>query len=395
MQGQAVSQRLLILHFSLFQLGASLVGGFIGAFLLQSGFSLAAALACYAAYLAMRAVLRFASLELVRRTGYRCALVAGASLVGLQFLPLLHADRPLWLAAWMLCVAVGEALYWPIYHAATAVCGDSTTRGRQVGLRTTIGTLINVAGPLAGAALLTGCGPAATFGLAAGTTLLSTLPLSLLPAIPAGPVPSLRETLLAPDRLALATFAADGWLSSGLVIAWPMILFSALGSHYQALGAINAAAGLAGALVSWLCGRSIDRGRREVMLNAVCLLLAAGFALRAAAAWWPDAAAVASLTGAAVNALYVPVVMSLLYERAQRSGAAFSFHFAAEGGWDLGAVSGCLVAAALASACADASALAVLPAVAGVSLVHRCVRIGHRAAPRAVAALPSVEPLAA
>ena len=378
--------RLLTIHFAFFQSGASLAGGFIGAYLLRSGFSLAAALAAYAAYLILRSGLRFASLELVRHLGYRPALLLGIALVGLQFLPLLHADRPAWLAAWMFCIAFGESLYWPIYHAAVAVAGDSETRGRQIGLRTLIATAINVVAPLAGACLLTRYGPAADFAIAASLTILAILPLLFLHMDAAGPVPSVRHALRGADRLSLIAFAADGWMSSGLFIAWPMILFCSLGSHYEAFGASNAAAGIAGAAASYLCGRGIDRGQHRSYLNGVCLLLVAGLVMRSAAAWSPLAAAAANLTGAAIGALYTPVLMSTIYDRAKRSGAAFRFHFAAEAGWDIGVVLGCLTGALLAWLCRGTPSIVVLPSIAGIALVYRCIRLPSRVA--ASAAMP-------
>ncbi len=364
--------RLLTIHFALFQSGASLAGGFIGAYLLTCGFSLPAALAAYALYLALRSCLRFASLEVVRRVGYKRALVFGTAIVALQFLPLMHAEHRCCLMAWMVCVALGESLYWPVYHAA--VSGDPESRGRQIALRTTISTLISVLAPLSGACLLTRFGPAADFGIASSLTLLAALPLAVLSAAPAGPVPALRGALAGADLRSLLAFAGDGWLSSGVFIAWPMIMFASLGSHYEAFGASNAVAGIVGAAASTLCGRGIDRGQRDTYLNGVCLMLMAVLMMRSAAAFSPWAAALANLTGAAVGALYTPVLMSTIYDRAKRSGAAFRFHFAAEAGWDLGAVSGCLAAALLALLCRHAPSLAILPAAAGIFLIHPCIR---------------------
>ena len=364
-------QRRLTLHYILFQAAAALAGGFIGAYLLQVGFSLSAALGAYAAYLAARSVLRFAALAVIRRTGYRVAFGLGTTIVALQFLPLIHAERPWCLAAWIGCVALGEAFYWPIYHATMAIQASQETRGRQVAARTTILIMLTIAGPLAGAALLTRAGPAASFGLATALTLLSVLPLRRL-SIQAGPVPTWRETLHIGDPTALAAFAADGWLSAGLIIAWPMILFTAVGAHFTTLGALNAAAGLVGAIASQFCGRGIDRGHRATYLNSVCALLAAGLVLRAFASWSAVAASVANLTGGAVTALYAPVLMSVIYDRAKRSGEMFRFHFLMEAGWDVGAVTGCLAAAAVAYVWP--ASLAVLPAMVAIPIVYYCVR---------------------
>ncbi len=369
---QQSEQRFFTLHFVLFQAAAAMAGGFIGAYLLKCGFSLAAALVAYGGYLAVRSVFRFVALAAVRRVGYQRGLMLGTAVVGLQFIPLMWAQHLGCLLAWMGCVAMGEAFYWPVYHATMATQADEGNRGRQVAQRTTILTILTIVGPLVGAALLTRFGPVVSFGTATLLTTLSVLPLFALRRISLGAVPTWRETWQGADVIALAAFSADGWMSSGLLIAWPMVLFTSVGSHFATLGALNAAAGAVGAVASHFCGRGIDRGQRGSYLNTVCWLLFGSVLIRALASWSPLAASVANLSGAAVTAMYTPVLMSVIYDRAKRSGAIYRFHFIMEAGWDAGAVSGCLVAAGVAMV-APAS-LVVLPAMGAILVIHRCVR---------------------
>jgi MFS family permease len=380
---------LLTLHYAFYQLSVALAGGFVGAYVLKLGFSLPAALVLYATLLVVRFGLRFVALGVVRRLGLRAAIVAGAALAALQFLPLMLADDPAWLLAWLLVVSLAESLYWPVYHAAAAVIGGAS-RGRELGIRTAVGALVGVLGPLAGGLLLSRFGPVVDFGVAAMLALLSVLPLMRLREIAAGPIPNLRQSVHSVDRAALATFAADGWMASGLAMAWPMVLFLALGSHYEAFGAANAVAGLVGAATGIVCGRAVDRGDRERYLVLVCAALALGFVLRVGAGWSPIAATIANATGAAVMGLYVPVLMSVIYDRAKQSGEAYKFHFSAEAGWDVGAASGCLAAALLAWATGLPS-LAVLPASLGVLGIYWCVHtrpapVAHPLPPRLRAA---------
>jgi MFS-type transporter involved in bile tolerance (Atg22 family) len=291
----------------------------------------------------------------------------------LQFLPLFQADRLPFFMLWLVIVSVAEALYWPVYHAAVAVTGDSQRRGAELGMRTAAGAVIGVVGPLAGGVLLQRFGAQVDFALAAVLMAVSVLPLFKLARIDAGPAPSAKDPMQGLNRTALIAFAADGWMASGLAMVWPMVLFMSLGQHYEALGLANSTAGLAGAVAGLICGKAIDRGGQERYLVVVSLALGATFLLRACASWSPAAATIGNSMGAVAMGLYAPLLMSVIYERAKESGKAYCFHFAAEGGWDLGAVLGCL-AAALVAWLAPPPSLAMLPSLIGVAVLYHCLR---------------------
>ena len=360
-------------HFALHQAATALAGAFIGAYLLRSGLTLPAALLVYAGLYAARVGVRAAVLPLVRRVGYRGAMALGAGLGVLQFPSLLLAENPAWLVVWVATVSFAEATYWPVFHAAAAVLGEEGQRGREIAERQVVGLGVSVLCPLFGGWLLGAYGPAVDFGVAACFAALSLVPLATLGPVQAGPVPSARDSVRSADPIGTLAFAADGWICAGLGIAWLMVLFSSLGERYEALGMTAALGAVVGAASGVLSGRCIDRGGRRRMVPWVASALAAGIALRAAEGWVPVGPGVLHATGAAIGALWGPVLMSVLYDRARRSGSAYRYHLAAEAGWDLGACLGCLAAASVAWATGVPS-LALLPAVFGVAAVAACLR---------------------
>jgi MFS family permease len=364
--------RLLTIHSGLYQLSVSLAGGFVGAFLLKLGFTVAQALLVYAGLLAARLAMRFCALALVRRVGYKYAIMLGAALSALQFVSLADARQWHWLLAWALTVSLAESIYWPIYHCASAVVGYNAM-GRELGIRAALTSIISVVGPALGGVMLAKYGPTLDFAIASVVTVLSVLPLIFLKRILAGPVPEIRRSLRASDSFGMIVFAADGWVSSGITITWPMILFVSLGSRYDALGLANAAAGLVGALAGLYCGKAIDRGGRARYVLWVSLALAIGIAIRSTANWSPHAATLANAAGAAATGFYVPILMSIMYEGAKRSAGAYAFHFAAEGGWDVGAAVGCIAAAVVAMSGAPVS-MAVIPSALGVAVLYGIFR---------------------
>jgi MFS family permease len=364
--------RLLTLHCVLWSLAMSLASGFVGAYLLHIGFGIATTIAMYAALLAVRFGLRAIMLPIVRHLGMNKALLLGTFIVAFQFAPLVRADEPLWLCVWILVVSAGECIYWPIFHAANAMCGGGGRRGRQIAFRQMATTAISVVGPVAGGTLLTRMGPGAEFGIATFLCLLSTLPLLWFGEINLGRVPSMRQSVIGADPVGLCAFAADGWMCAGTGIAWSLILFTTLGSSYDTLGWASSAAAVAGALAGLAVGAAIDRGHREILSRLVTVGLLLGVVMRVASGWAPWVAFAANALGAAVGGLYVPVLMSVVYDRAKRSGSAYQFHLSTEAGWDAGAILGCLASAAVVVSGAPPT-LAVLPAALGVMVIQCCV----------------------
>jgi len=123
-----------------------------------------------------------------------------------------------------------------------------------------------------------------------------------------------------------------------------------------------------------LLGRHVDagHGRRGVAIafSALALVLAA----RVASVGTPWLAVATNAASAIVGCLLVPVQMVPVYNLAKRSPCALRFHIAAEGGWDIGHVAGCLVAAgaiARGATLAEVIPLGFLAVVAQVLLLRR------------------------
>ena len=367
---------LMLMHLAFIQIAWASGGAFAGVYLLKVGFSLPQALAAYAGIMCVRFFLRFAGIEIVRCLGYRRALAVGTMLCAGEFFTLIGADSVPGLVGWILVSALAEACYWPLHHAVTAATCAEGVRGRQIGLRQAVTALMSVAGPLLAGTLLARVGPATAFAASAAMCLAGLVPVLLMSEIAAGPVPSLRQALRGADRLSALLFAMDGWICSGFIIAWALVLFGALGSSYEAFGWTGAAAAIASAAASLLCGRALDRGKRQRYLVLACAATAGSVLLRAFSFGSPTLSVIAALSGAAVPALYVPVTMSVIYGRAKASGRAYGFHLTLESAWDCGVVAGILAAACVALG-SPVPSLCVLPSVLGVAVVYVCVSRVH------------------
>lgn len=322
-------------------------GVFIFTFMLHAGVSVPATLASFAAILLGRFCLRPLILPLGKRFGLKPLVIAGSLIVACQY-PVLAEVRGLNVWFYALCVvtAIGDTLYWPAYHAYFASLGDAQHRGHQVAMREAISAVVGIVAPLAGAWTLVTAGPRIAFAAVAVVQVLSALPLLGAPNVG---VKSAAPGVFRAARAGFALFALDGWMGACFYYVWQVALFISLGRSLTGYGGAMALAALVGAVAGLVVGRHIDRGggRRAVVLAYTAT---AGLAvLRALSVGSPWLAVAANAPGPLVAALLLTAEMTAVYNLSQASPCPFRFHILTEGGWDLGAASGALVAAALAA----------------------------------------------
>jgi len=286
--------------------------------------------------------------------------------------PFLAAIHGVGFALLLVCLvaALGDTIYWSSYHAYFAALGDHEHRGHQIGAREALSAVVGIASPLATGWMLVAFGPSVAFGAAAFALLLAALPLLWTPnvavarAAPGAFKAAIPGTLL---------FIADGWTTAGVYFTWQIALFLSLGKSFLAYGGALAAAALVGALSGLVLGRHIDRGHGARAVWLALGLIALVVLLRAMAVDRAALAVIANAVGSFAACLYIPTLMTALYNQSKRAPCPLRFQVAAEGGWDIGAGVGALVAALLIGFGAPLSAgiLLALFGVAGAFVLLR------------------------
>jgi len=336
----------LAVHSTLHQLAWAISSAFSAVFLLRQGLSPAAIFLCLAAIIAARFAVRPAALATVRAIGLRSTLIIGTFLYGVQspLLALVHGPGAA-LLIFCAVAALAQAFYWTSYHAMFATIGDAASRGSQVGWREVLVGVAGIVGPAISGIMLTVAGPGAAFGAAGVIEFAAIAPLFGMIEPP--PAPRTTQDAFFFYKRGALLLGSDGWIFNISAWAWGLIMFRGLDARYDAFGGTLAAAALAGALGGMVLGRFIDKGhaRRAAWINAATL---AG-ALIAKAICGADAVTIITVAvgTTALGGLYVPSLMTAIYNEAKASGSALRFHFAAEIGWDVGGSLACLTAAAL------------------------------------------------
>jgi MFS family permease len=244
--------------------------------------------------------------------------------------------------------SLSQVFYWTCYHVFFASLGDIEHRGKQIGARQALSAVAGVIGPAAGGIMLTNFGPWIAFGAAAAIQVAAVYPL-LHVEEPKITQPSPRGAFAA-ARMGILLFFADGWIQNGSATAWSIVMFQALAQRFDNFGGVLAVAALGGALGGMVLGRFIDMGhaRRSVWLNAV--ILAVGLILKSICGSNPIAVVGIAIGTTLFSGLYFPYWMTAVYNAGKIAPCTFRFQFASEGGWDVGGVLACLVAAAVCAA---------------------------------------------
>ena len=357
---------LLNLHYIIGSFAQSGGAAFYVVWLTKSGIGVAGVLLAMAAIFASRLVIRMALLPFAIRIGLRRLVIIGTIAMGLSFVFLAEvrgADASL--VRLVLVAAIADTIYWPSYHAYFAALGDADHRGQQIGMREAMTATMGIVAPLATGWLLVAFGPRAAFYTTGAVQALAAIPLLWTPQV------TVARTAPGAFRAAISgamLFIGDGWIAAGYFIVWDLTLFLALGRDVMAYGGALAVAALVGAVSGLFLGRLIDSGRgsRAVWLAGFVLVFV--IVMRAFTAGHPVLAVTANALGALVACLYVPTIMTAVYNQAKRSPCVMRFHIAAEGGWDIGVTAG-LSSAALLVRRGVPIAATVLLALAGAGFV--------------------------
>ena len=358
---------LLNLHYGIQALATNAGGVFVFVYLLKAGVELPIVFLALALIMMSRFVLRPLVLVVGKRSGIKPLVAFGAASMASQYaiLPFVHGPD---ISLFFLCLAgaISDVFYWTAFHACFAQLGDDASRGHQTSARESLAAAIGVVAPLLGGWALSTLGALSTFGVIAGIQILSVLPLLGTPNVP---VPHTAPGAYRQATLGAVLFAADGWISTGYVIAWQIALFVSLKQSFTAFGGATALASLAGAASGLLLGRQIDLGRG---LRVIAVAFGAFFIaliLRVTSVGMPGLAVLANALGAFIVCLYQPAMLAPVYTAAKQASCVLRFHIVAEGGADLGCTSASLLAAAMTARGLPLSAvIATSAAVAVASL---------------------------
>lgn len=384
-------------HVALGSLAWGLSNAFSAAFLLREGLRPAQIFLIFAAVNALRFALRPIVLTVAPRIGVRRTLILGAAIIALSYpaLALVHGVG-IGLLIFVAASSLGQVFYFTTYHVFFAALSDDGRFGMQVGLFQALGIVTAVVAPAVGGLLLATRGAWLSFGMASLIALAGIAPLLRITEPQVARKTPRRAYAAAKNGARL--YFTDGWIQVSLSSAWGIVLFEALHDRYESYGGTLSLAALAAALAGIVLGRLIDKGHARSIAWINAGILAASLLLRALTFGNAAVAVAVAIGTVMVSGIYLPTWMAVVYSETKVSPCPFRFQFAAEGGWDAGAVGAGLAAAGF---CAiglpvEAAILLALPmVVVQVLLLDRGYARQAAAAPPGLERLRSPPPEAA
>src|ERR1700761_3789335 len=325
---------LLNLHYGIFAVVMNGSGAFIWVYLLHAGVPVPGVLLTMAGVTLARFAIRPMVVRLAVRFGLQPMVVAGAVLMAGQYPIIAEVHGVGWaLYAVILVAAIGDSVYWSCYHAYFAALGDAEHRGHPISMRESFAAVVGIAAPLFTGWMLVMFGARTAFAVAAMISIASAVPLLWTPQVKvAAEVDGAWQAAWPGVRI----FIADGWISSGFVFLWQIALFVSLSGNFLHYGGTLAFAALAGAVAGLFLGRHIDAGHggRAVVFALVPFALV--LLLRAVSPGHPALAVFAAAFSSVGSCLYMPVMITAVYNQAKLSPCTLRFHVACEGGWEIG-----------------------------------------------------------
>jgi MFS transporter, DHA1 family, inner membrane transport protein len=327
--------------------GIAFHGGetFAFVYLLKAGIPLPGVLLAIGAMYGARIILRQAVVPFVKLVGLRNGLLFGIGMEAVTYMMISQVTGvgPM-LIAYLVVFSLSSSFYWTTMHAFVAMSGDTEHRGKQVSTVEFINTLSGIGAPIMSGLLLSNFHPIVAFTVVAIVMLASGLPFLKLNNTRIAnhavvPAEARREA-----RIIMFT---DGLRAALFHYTFSLVLFITLGQNFAVFGGAIALAGLVGGLFGLFIGRSIDMGHGKRARQVAYGAMGVAGIVRAIGYPLPVTAIAASCLAVLAWPMYGTVMNGRLYDLAKQSPCTLRYHVVAEGGWDLGTATGCLIAAAM------------------------------------------------
>ncbi len=279
----------LIIHRTTISFAIGLFGVFLPIYLYETmGHNISALALFYFTSTALYGLLLPPFMQrIVNVIGMRRSIIIGTAMGSLFYMFVSALTRENWtilIIGLLASYTAFRLFYWVPYFTDFAAFSDKSNRGREVSLRESLMSFVNIFTPLLAGLIITYTSFHVLSLIGVLVYALAIIPLRKIPLITEKFTWTTRRTwreiLAKRNRTFVLAYIANGVESGIQAIIWPLVIFLLLDGKYFDIGALSAIIVAATMLAQLLTGRWTDKLNRTKMLHLGSVLYAAGWIVK-------------------------------------------------------------------------------------------------------------------
>ncbi|MDP2908512.1 MAG: MFS transporter [Nanoarchaeota archaeon] len=295
----------------------ALVGIFIPAFFLSSGYSLKAIAFYYLMNAFFMGIGCILTCSLLTKIGVKHGILISAPVTITHFLMLYSLDTYHWpLTLLALVGASASAFYWPAFHIEFVKSSDHDHRSEEFSAMNVCSYVVMIFAPLAGGFLATYFGFHILFIIVSVILCISSIPLFFTEERYEPFDFSIKNMFSKENFKDVSVFFSNGVINFTGGVLWPLFIFIALGT-FLALGILSTVLMCIVTVSNYLLGRVADRLNKHALLKIGAVLGAALWFVKPFASVFRHFVVINSVEGLTSSFVDIPF-FGIFYNRAQR-----------------------------------------------------------------------------
>ena len=254
---------LLNIHYGIRTAAWEVASLFSLSYLYKQGLPLYAACLVYGGMFFMRLFFIPLANRLCLKKGVRFTLTIGTVLFALRYLTLIPIDGLNWkVLPFLLLSGIADPMYRLPYNTFFSLLSKDGNRGKDVGFRESMRTIIVIFAPVLGGWSLAHF-RVMTFVMMAVITILSLLPLRPIRSKPLLNEPDDNEKKGKSSNVGFILFCCDA-VSQHSIIVWQLTVFAMVAESYERFGLLLGLASLFQAVCYGTFGSFVDKGHQKI-----------------------------------------------------------------------------------------------------------------------------------
>jgi MFS family permease len=295
----------------------SLISIFVPIYLLNLGYSLVDVLVFYIVFCVLHSVFSFFAAKLSLKIGLKHSIAMSMPFLILFYILLYTLTSYNWPLALLALVAGAQnALFWVAFHMDFTKFSAKKVRGEEFSMLKIITSVLNVIGPMVGAAIISFISFHYLFLFVSSLLIISLIPLFYSKDTRVKHDFSLEKMVKSSSLKNFVVFMGSGAEFGATAVIWPLFIFLIVGT-YLSLGIITSIATFLSLITVYLVGRMCDRFDRRRILKFGSVAHSMAWFFKSVASTGPQVVLINSVSGIIDSFKDIPY-NAMVYDKASK-----------------------------------------------------------------------------